>query len=464
MEQHPVPQDIKSFQFRLVGDMTLRQFAFLAGGAVLAYVIYVLPVPNYIKYPLVIFFAGGGAATAFIPINERPLDRWVAAFFKAVFGPTRRLWIKSPEPLEFFTRSYAVVTPTSLPPTSKEDRQRLEEYLATLPPRPDEAVDASERGLLEKINFALGEPSPSSPKPPEPQTTDMARPSFAAQVTPPQKPLQVKDQDGQEKIFPQLTGVRVRKLGSSKTPRGEFTLSPPTPSSFSSLPNQQLQPPQKPLFSPLNKFGPPLSEPTELFAAEAEKEVTKTVKEETEKHNLLQSYQKQVKRLETEKEILQEKIKEERQESETLRRQKAKQPEIQAPTEPVPEAPKRMEPLQKINQPTQPPDQDLDQPLSPLLPVKKLVLPTITDTPNVINGVIADRQGELLEGAIIVIKDGEGTPVRALKTNKLGQFAISTPLRNGTYSIEVEKEGYTFEPIHQEVTGTILPPREIRAK
>ncbi|KKR52786.1 MAG: hypothetical protein UT88_C0021G0001, partial [Candidatus Woesebacteria bacterium GW2011_GWD2_40_19] len=32
MEQHPIPQNISSYQFRLVGDMTLKQFFQLAGG------------------------------------------------------------------------------------------------------------------------------------------------------------------------------------------------------------------------------------------------------------------------------------------------------------------------------------------------------------------------------------------------------------------------------------------------
>jgi hypothetical protein len=445
--------------------MTLRQFAFLAGGAVIAYVIYVLPLPNYLKYPLVIFFAGGGAATAFVPINERPLDRWVAAFFRAVFGPTRRVWIKSPDLLELFTRSYAVATPTVLPTTSEEDRQRLEEYLATLPPRPEEAVDKTERKLLEKIDFTLGQVPTTTQKPAESKAIDTTRPSYAPQVTPLPKPLQVKDQDGQEKILPQLTGVRVRRLGSGRVARGEFTLpTPPTPTT-SSPPPSQTQPSQRLSSpSPSDKSKPPLSEPTELFAAE--KEVVAKVKEEVKKHDLLQSYQEQVKRLETEKEILQEKVKEGHQQAEKLKIQRAKQQtQPQPATELASKPPKTKTPREESQKPTQPPDQRLNQ-LSPppTRPVKKLVLPTITDTPNVINGVVADQQGELLEEAILVIKDSESTPVRALKTNKLGQFTISTPLRNGTYSIEVEKEGYTFEPIYQEVTGTILPPREIRAK
>jgi hypothetical protein len=78
--------------------------------------------------------------------------------------------------------------------------------------------------------------------------------------------------------------------------------------------------------------------------------------------------------------------------------------------------------------------------------------------------VVADQLVRLLSDVIVVVKDETGTPVRALKTNPLGQFSISTPLSNGVYSIEAEKEGYKFGIIYQEVKGGVLPPLEIRAE
>jgi hypothetical protein len=441
MEQHPVPQDIKSFQFRLVGDMTLRQFAFLAGGAALAYVSFILPLPTYVKYPLVVVFAGGGAAAAFVPINGRPLDRWLAAFLRAIFGPTRRIWIKSPPSLEFLTQSYAAAGTTALPASSAEDRQRLEEYLASLPPQPESAVDKDERSRLKKIDFSIGGSSSAHPSDSAPKTADESRPSLAA-LAAPKKALQLRDISGQERVLPQLTGVRVRKLGSARA-HGEINLRPVQPSAPAiPTPRRPQTPPQAQLPS---SPTPAPAEPRELFAAQ--KEVTQKAQEEVAKEVKLESYQAEVKRLAAEKEILEEKIKEERQKAEQLRRQAAQ---------------RQSKPEPKTKTPSPPPK--TPSPPPPSQPVKKLVLPTITDTPNVINGVVADRQGELLENAVVVIKDDDGTPVRALKTNKLGQFAISTPLRNGAYQIEVEKEGHTFEPIYQEVSGSVLPPLQIRSK
>lgn len=90
--------------------------------------------------------------------------------------------------------------------------------------------------------------------------------------------------------------------------------------------------------------------------------------------------------------------------------------------------------------------------------------PPMTTVPNVINGVVKDANGLLLSETIIVVKDKNDEPVRALKTNKVGQFAISTALPNGTYLMEVEKEGYEFDYIEIKLTGEILAPIEIRSR
>ena len=63
-----------------------------------------------------------------------------------------------------------------------------------------------------------------------------------------------------------------------------------------------------------------------------------------------------------------------------------------------------------------------------------------------------------------VIYDKEGLPVRALKTNKLGQFTGSTPLPNGVYTLELEKDNFTFDVLQIELTGQVLPPLLITAK
>jgi len=81
--------------------------------------------------------------------------------------------------------------------------------------------------------------------------------------------------------------------------------------------------------------------------------------------------------------------------------------------------------------------------------------------PNIIAGLIKDQNGSTLSNAIVLIKDENSTPVRALKTNKLGQFSIATPLPNGEYKLEMEKEGCQFKIIDLELKGELIPLLEI---
>ena len=88
----------------------------------------------------------------------------------------------------------------------------------------------------------------------------------------------------------------------------------------------------------------------------------------------------------------------------------------------------------------------------------------LADRPNILSGTIKNSTGQTIEGAVVIIKSQKGEPVRALKTNALGQFSISTPLMNGTYYIEADsskKTGLTFDIISVEVKGEIISPLEI---
>jgi hypothetical protein len=94
MEQHPIPQQITSYEFKLVGDMTLKQFGKAAGGIILALIINASPLVFFIKWPLIFIFATGGLALAFVPYQDRPLETWLLAFIKSIYNPTIYLYKK----------------------------------------------------------------------------------------------------------------------------------------------------------------------------------------------------------------------------------------------------------------------------------------------------------------------------------------------------------------------------------
>jgi hypothetical protein len=102
MEQHAIPQQISSYQFRLVGDMTLKQFFQVASGALISLLIYSTNLYPIIKWPLIIFSFAFGAALAFLPFEERPLSRWILAFFRSIYSPTLYFWKRSEEAYQFF--------------------------------------------------------------------------------------------------------------------------------------------------------------------------------------------------------------------------------------------------------------------------------------------------------------------------------------------------------------------------
>ncbi len=94
VQQHPIPQNITSYQFRLVGDMTLKQFLQLTTGVVIGFIFYATPLPFFFKWPLIALSAGTGAAIAFLPVQGRPLDQWILAFIRSIYAPTIYTWQK----------------------------------------------------------------------------------------------------------------------------------------------------------------------------------------------------------------------------------------------------------------------------------------------------------------------------------------------------------------------------------
>ena len=94
MEQHPIPQHITSYEFKLVGEMTLKQFGKAAGGVVIALLINASGLIFFVKWPLIVLAAGGGLAMAFVPFQDRPLEGWIISFFKAIYSPTIYTWKK----------------------------------------------------------------------------------------------------------------------------------------------------------------------------------------------------------------------------------------------------------------------------------------------------------------------------------------------------------------------------------
>ena len=156
MQQHPIPQNVTTYQFRLVGDMTLKQFAELASGIVVAVIIYNLGLPAIVKWPFIFIFASAGAAFAFLPLQGRPLDIWLKNFIKSVYMPTIFLWKKEEKLPAFFNYKTRAKTGPPKKTISPEERAQYSQYLQSLPKKKKLTVfDQRENLLLDNINKYL---------------------------------------------------------------------------------------------------------------------------------------------------------------------------------------------------------------------------------------------------------------------------------------------------------------------
>jgi len=94
----------------------------------------------------------------------------------------------------------------------------------------------------------------------------------------------------------------------------------------------------------------------------------------------------------------------------------------------------------------------------------EIPMPKTPQTPNKVVGMVFNQEGKMIENAIIEIQDKNGNAVRALRTNRLGQFETATALSDGEYLVTVEKDEYDFDILKLEAKGEILEPLIIRTK
>lgn len=353
-ESHPVPQNVTSFEFHLVGDMTLKQFTYLAAGLGIAYLTFIFlakPAP-IVAWPIIIVSAILGVSFAFLPIGERPLDHWAAAFIHAIFKPTLRRYRS-----KFISKD------------SPEYKNRLQIYLNAL------SVEAP------------------------PSVTTLG------QTTP------------------------------------NIQLTQPAPQT-----NQQTSPIPKPSPQPTSapKIDDQLPSPNEL-----KKEVG----------------------LAKEAQAVQSKIIDDERKLEDIKK-RAAEPGAN-PNNFTKQFENVLSDLQELNKQASSVSKDLavmsksqTPPPSPVTKVPTQIIPSLslTSIPNIINGIITDSQGSYLESAIIVAHDSKGLPVRALKSNKLGQFITATPLPDGEYTLSAEKDALAFPKYQLDLKGEVMQPIVIAAQ
>lgn len=453
MDQHPIPQDVTGFQFKLIGSMTVKQFGYVACGAIMAVILYYLPMNTpfaiLIKVFLIPLVGASGVVIAFVPIEGRPIDVMATNFAKALFAPNQYIYKRQGRKMSFSTvttvkapvaQANALVAAQKTPSfnTSSnldEKEAKLRAFLLSSEGKVKNDLDKKEASFLK--SFA---PIPS-----------VSTASPAATVTKPTI---------QPAMPPKPALAPVKQATTHPMPT-------PIPSV---APTQQFSKPAMPTAQQIHSISPapgPKETPESLgqkeqqleqALAQAKQEEAKRLPqaEHVAAHLKAETLTKQIDEIHAQKLQLE-------QELAKLKTQLTEQKGVGV----TPTAPKA--PLQQAAAPAT---------VKPAIPIQdpkfvKVVqknpstktsdLPKVSDTPNVIVGIVKDPRGNVLSNILVEVKDKDGNPVRAFKTNPLGQFASATPLSPGVYTIELEdpKGQNNFDVIQITANNEIMRPIEI---
>ncbi|MBI5613580.1 PrgI family protein [Candidatus Gottesmanbacteria bacterium] len=429
MEQHPVPQNITTFQFRLIGDMTIKQFAYLAGGAIVAYISYKLPLPFFLTWPLAIFSALLGFGLAFVPIEERPMDVWILSFLKNTYNPTLFIWqqrsieIKKTPDIKISTnttQTVKTVTPTPGQPQSSHVSMNTPAHSH------GHQFDILSQTLTHFTTWA------SSLVPHQQSFSSQGKQSPTSTGT-----TTMLSSHKESTLMDNLkTALEKQKTASQNI---STTTMPAT---------QQIHSSSQNVFETSGQTHTETSMNTTSVALPDEPTRIKKLESEISSVSTLRASQEELHHIEDLKQQLDTLLKEKSQMSQELERFKKtvagqKSIPVYYPSR-QPSSVHIASPGPKINS----------------------GVPRLTTFPNVANGIIKDSNGNMLPGILVTIKDHDGVPMRALKTNKLGQFAASTPLQPGEYVIEIEdpRNQFAFDKTKLNIDNSILPAVEIIAK
>jgi len=524
--QHPVPQNIMDVEFKLIGDLTMRQFAYLMVFGLTAYLSYLLVIGIF-KWPTVFALILLGLGLAFVPVEERGLDEWIVNFVKAINSSTQRVWKKEPQiPSAFLYDSIAVVKQEMITLAPTSSRRKLEEYLKYQKEGEyEDPLDIPEREYVLKVREAypfIPKPSPSSvgvavEEPVEEPVVEIPEEEIKPEEEHKEEskkqeiPLEAGEVSKEAHIIPRVAvetkvptttleaqGLRVSKpkekvkekikeevfiMPEKITAREqEVSYEPITPDMHSGRRFVNLVPSQ----------GGELVLPIRGERVLKTSEDIETEEGLVEKASQLKDLLKKIREEEgitevpmgKEAETVVGKLKQQNEdlnkEIERLRNQISRGKSMSLETETQEQLLKRLE-SQKEKIATSYTElrrqvQDLQKKLGEktatstgleFMAKRQGQIAVMTDKPNILTGVIKDSGGKYLSEVLLIVKNSRGEAVRALKTNILGQFVVTTPLQNGTYTVEVSpvnKTTLTFDIIPIEVKGEIVPPLEMVGK
>lgn len=128
--QYQVPQFIE-VEDKIFGPLTIRQFIYLAGGAGLCAILFVMVHPTFLAILLMVPVAGFALALAFYKVNNKPFIDILEAAMKYLVNPKLYIWRKEDKPVAGAEVKAADDVPTFVPKLSGSKLKDLTWSLGT---------------------------------------------------------------------------------------------------------------------------------------------------------------------------------------------------------------------------------------------------------------------------------------------------------------------------------------------
>lgn len=418
MEQHPVPQNVTTFQFRLIGDMTIKQFGYLSGGIIVAYICYKLPLPFFFTWPMALFSGLLGFGLAFVPVEERPMDVWIAAFIKNVYSPTQYVWQKTKQ----------------VHPPSREQPS---------PPVSAAHAPAGHTLVRSKSPFSFLEPILAIFRVPQMKQVAQTVPAQPTTVTPQAPPVAQTIPKPHHAVVSTRHAANVLDWAADQL----HAFMPAPQSGKAVTPAHQNPTPAQPSAHVPALMSVPVPDKKIESLEQTIGDLQKKLSNTSLAHDRILELQQQL--------------------TDSLESRRRTEGELSALRTKITQGlPHQAPSLRTASTITAAPQSTPSvRVISPQSAVNAGI-PRLTTFPNVVTGIVKDYMENYLSGVLVTVRDKDGIPQRALKTNKLGQFASSVPLPNGVYLVEVEdpRALHVFDKAQITLTGSLLPTLEITSR
>jgi hypothetical protein len=123
MEKHAIPHNFMDVEFKLFGNLTVRQFGYIAICSLVALVLYFSGIPRLITIPLIVLMLLLAAALAFLTVNGLPFSRWFSNFLVSLLTPQRKVYKKTAKTPEILKETA----------TSVKNQKELDPAMPVLP-------------------------------------------------------------------------------------------------------------------------------------------------------------------------------------------------------------------------------------------------------------------------------------------------------------------------------------------